>query len=1262
MKKGQPVKKPEEKSKEETPEEETVEEQTEAPEEEENEGDEEERTGGHEKSSRRTSGSKSHDSPEKSVSRSRKGSKKSIVSADAGDHRTGLSTEKEDATGSSGKHRARSSITSKESKHAKGEGHEETEAEATEHPEEETEGQQPEENEETGATTTKGSAVKETSRGSRKGSRKGSSRATQEGTTKVSGEDTAGEMGSKQGSEGSTKESAAATEAPASGEQTAAEESGENEEGTGQGSRKTRTGSTHESGQGSTEYPESASGAGKGTSDEKAISTPPSISLDRPEKKLPPAAEPPKRSFFDFFRRKPAAETAAAAPLESAKPMNDASVVPTDATKATAEAPQPPQRIGLRWPFFPKPASGASTPSKPPPSQQPPSAPPATEPKPSFFSRYFASAGKPTPAPVAPPGKPLPPVVPLPVSAANLAPTSAWRKDAAGSIVKPGEEPELDIPEDLGSTPALRVARLEKKTDSDAAQSDASGTPRKDSVASGAESDSEGAAGQGGNGQSQKPFEEIVKEEMLNVTDEPKTSVLIPGPPLSEAPRRHIPTLEERMERRLAGMKAALRVYTVLCFVVLVIGMAIMVACAFKFFGCFNPSLFPTMNKILENTTCYTNDCKEFVNVFTESMTDSILPCEDFYEHVCGGWLRRNKVPRHRYLTSTRLEAQWAVEGSIIESLNSTPVSYTDQHAVQKAIALYIGCTSMGLRNTKGTKPLENLLDKYGIPRWPILHEQFQLDVMRALADMIRDLGLSAIVSVRVAPDSHDTRKHIVYLGQPEFAVERSVLRSPFGSPYFRIRHRYKLFIFRSAQIMGSTVAAAELVVNDIVQFEGKLAAMRWTNFLNTILRDAQVTLEKSDRIILSNRQYLLRLRNILAEEKAYVVANYLAWRVVELMGPLTNERMRRCRFRFDRYRYSQFEVPPLSRECYEHTARYMKFAVAKILYDQVPERTLERHTKVQLVAEEIKDAFAVWLDLTTWMTDSNKKLAAFKLRDVQVNPGSPHWVMSESDLDDYYRRIPNLKREEFFAASLAVMKEKVLNDFFKLRRHGHAPDFGWVESQPQADPIFQYLGNYMLLPEGVIHKPFFWVETSPSINFGALGSIIAYYLTLGFGAYGSMYNHKGVLDDWWSGMTRRQYGAESVCFKKQVEWFTNPFTGEEINGTVNQDELVADNAAIKEAFKAYRVYMTKYEEYYKMVLIPGLETYNQDQIFFFAYAMTMCEKIRGRAFYYDLHPKKLVPNHHRTNLALMNFDRFAVAFDCPLGSPMNPELKCDVY
>ncbi|KAK8770509.1 hypothetical protein V5799_013023, partial [Amblyomma americanum] len=387
---------------------------------------------------------------------------------------------------------------------------------------------------------------------------------------------------------------------------------------------------------------------------------------------------------------------------------------------------------------------------------------------------------------------------------------------------------DLDIPDELGSTRLSRAAPLDKKTDS---------------------------------GQSSGVR---VEDQKTSVLMPESAALAAPGP--AEPPRMLTP--EELTVLRMAGLKNQLLVYTLFCFVVLVAGIAVMVACAFKFFG---------------------------------------------------------------------------------------------------------------MRNTKGTKPLENLLDRFGIPRWPIVHQDFQMNVMNTLADMIRELGLSAIVSVRVGPDHHDTRRHIVYLGQPEFGVEREVLRSPFGSPYFRIRHRYKLFIFRSAQILGSTVAAAESVVNEIVNFEGKLAAMKWTSFLNSVLRDAQVSLDKYDRIILSNRHYLLRLGGILAMAKTNVVANYLAWRVVELMGPLTVERLRRCRFRFDRYRYSMFDLPELSRECYEHTARYMRFATAKLLYDDLEEKPVERHDKVQHVADEVKDAFAVWLDLTSWMTESNKKLAVFK-------------------------------------------------------------------------------------------------------------------------------------------------------------------------------------------------------------------------------------------------------------------------------------------
>ncbi|KAL3227162.1 hypothetical protein MRX96_004343 [Rhipicephalus microplus] len=258
--------------------------------------------------------------------------------------------------------------------------------------------------------------------------------------------------------------------------------------------------------------------------------------------------------------------------------------------------------------------------------------------------------------------------------------------------------------------------------------------------------------------------------------------------------------------------------------------------------------------------------------------------------------------------------------------------------------------------------------------------------------------------------------------------------------------------------------------------------------------------------------------------------------------------------------------------------------------------------------------------------------------------------------------QIPDLRKEEFFVSALHVIKAYVTTELRKLKFIGYRNDFGWVQLQPQEDPVYQYLGNFILLPEVYLHEPFFRLTASPSVNFGALGTILGHYMTLGLSARGAYYNYKGNLDEWWTPKMRRAYASGATCFRNQADWFVNPATGQVVNTTVNEDMVVADSAAIKEAFKAYRVFMTRYEELYKLIVIQGMETYTQDQIFFVAYAMTMCEKSRRHAVFYYLYPSNHIPKHQRTNIALMNFDRFATAFNCPVGSPMNPDAKCDVY
>ncbi|KAH8869532.1 Neprilysin-1 [Schistosoma japonicum] len=68
------------------------------------------------------------------------------------------------------------------------------------------------------------------------------------------------------------------------------------------------------------------------------------------------------------------------------------------------------------------------------------------------------------------------------------------------------------------------------------------------------------------------------------------------------------------------------------------------------------------------------------------------------------------------------------------------------------------------------------------------------------------------------------------------------------------------------------------------------------------------------------------------------------------------------------------------------------------------------------------------------------------------------------------------------------------------------------------------------------------------------------------------------------------------------------------------------------------------------------------DQSFFLDFAQTFCGHHRGEALevYKYIFPYPL--ERERVNIPLSNSKEFANAYDCPIGSPMNPSKKCRIY
>ncbi len=64
----------------------------------------------------------------------------------------------------------------------------------------------------------------------------------------------------------------------------------------------------------------------------------------------------------------------------------------------------------------------------------------------------------------------------------------------------------------------------------------------------------------------------------------------------------------------------------------------------------------------------------------------------------------------------------------------------------------------------------------------------------------------------------------------------------------------------------------------------------------------------------------------------------------------------------------------------------------------------------------------------------------------------------------------------------------------------------------------------------------------------------------------------------------------------------------------------------------------------------------------FVFYSQKWCRYISGSQVRIKIMRGVHSPEKYRVNGALSNFDEFSKAFDCPLGSAMNPETKCEMW
>lgn len=165
---------------------------------------------------------------------------------------------------------------------------------------------------------------------------------------------------------------------------------------------------------------------------------------------------------------------------------------------------------------------------------------------------------------------------------------------------------------------------------------------------------------------------------------------------------------------------------------------------------------------------------------------------------------------------------------------------------------------------------------------------------------------------------------------------------------------------------------------------------------------------------------------------------------------------------------------------------------------------------------------------------------------------------------------------------------------------------------------------NKIFIPTSMTNDLFFKLDVSdPIYNYGSLGSIIGHEIMHCFDNYGSLFDHRGHLNNWWTEKDYDKYQKE--IYKVKNHYSTLELYGLAINPDVSLAENIADIAGLKLSLRTYM-----------QIYIPNVDPKNMSadekkhlEKFFGRWVNTLrtnsSEDVIKYEIKYDVHPPSII-------------------------------------
>ncbi|CAG9861144.1 unnamed protein product [Phyllotreta striolata] len=704
---------------------------------------------------------------------------------------------------------------------------------------------------------------------------------------------------------------------------------------------------------------------------------------------------------------------------------------------------------------------------------------------------------------------------------------------------------------------------------------------------------------------------------------------------------------------------------------------------------------------------CTSIECLRAASNYLSSMNSSVDPCDNFYEFVCGRW--SNEHPNHGWWSSfssfTTISEKIAITA---RNALTNPPDASEPEAVRKSKNFYTSCIDSETIDNLGLTTIYPYLGKLNLPIVPSLlnasnSSAVKFDWLRTDALAKQYLLMDLFIGATVGPNIFNGSQNVLYVGK---IYQTTPLPSPLKKSQKPLNKRdtnqelkrtvrSNIIKYLIGQVVfnttGTTPAANLLenaadVIMDISDFvdeivsnttdpfeeedetysipirklQQEIAGKQPKNFLidyfNELFNRTNVTINPdSDLVYVTDADvtYLKTVVNYLSETPDVEVELYTWWTSVYAMIFSTSDNFtEHIKKELNSYARDQEKiVRSRSLECALLTNNYMGYAVSYALADR--SFASDTKPKVEIMIEEIKNAFVAHVKGIRWMDGKTKRATLEKTKEMLTFVGYPDWLFQKGKLDEHYSDYV-IEPGRFLDNMVSVINSHAIDNLNSLRKT-HKRD--WYTEPTEVNAFNSFSDNAINVPFAILNFPLYNLGLE-ALNYGAIGSILGHEIIHGFDNIGRKHDKYGNFIQWWTNQTIESFEDLTDCFVKQYDNFTIKEVGE-VNGRATLGENLADNGGLNQAYKAYVNYVRKNGEEPRL---PGFQKYNNYQMFFIAYSSIWCETINASDLEDQLEYDEHCPNFIRVLGSLQNSEDFSREFHCPKGSPMNPDVKCKIW